>query len=145
MHRCGCRRQIVDARGENSRQPPPPQTDRRRNRSGAGSERPAGDSSAFMNRNDLRPSACLSVCLSVCLVVLLAPVAWNWSRHCRPRGLYLAAFPARGAVGRGRGGTASPTFFDRGDASPTPPTFWSEIRAEVSPLLQCKIISVQQN
>jgi len=39
-------------------------------------------------------------------------------------------------VGRGRGGTASPTFFYRGDASPTPPLFWTEIRAKVSLLLQ---------
>jgi len=30
---------------------------------------------------------------------------------------------ARGVVGQGRGETASPTFFDRGDASPTPPLF----------------------
>jgi len=43
---------------------------------------------------------------------------------------------SRGVVGRGRGGTAYPTFVDRGDASPTPPTFWAEIRAKVSPLLQ---------
>ena len=33
-------------------------------------------------------------------------------------------------------GTTSPTFFDRGDASPTPPLFWTEIRAKVSLLLQ---------
>jgi len=42
----------------------------------------------------------------------------------------------RGVVGRWRGGTASPTFFDREDASPLPHFFWTEIRAEVSPLLQ---------
>ena len=43
----------------------------------------------------------------------------------------------RDVVGRGRRGTASPHFFDRGDASPTPPSlFWTEIRAKVSPLLQ---------
>ena len=42
-----------------------------------------------------------------------------------------------GAARRGRGGTANPpTFLDIGDASPTPPTFWTEIRAKVSPLLQ---------
>ena len=44
---------------------------------------------------------------------------------------------ARGEVGRRRGGgRRPPTFFDRGDASPTPPTFWTEIRAKVSPVLQ---------
>jgi len=37
--------------------------------------------------------------------------------------------------GAGTRGTASPTFFDRGYASPTP-TFCTEIRAKVSPLLQ---------
>jgi len=44
---------------------------------------------------------------------------------------------SQGCSGAGtRGGTASPTFFDRGDASPLPATFWSEIRAKVSRLLQ---------
>ena len=42
----------------------------------------------------------------------------------------------RGVVGQGRGGTASTHFFQQGDASPTPPLFWTEIRAKVSPLLQ---------
>ena len=42
---------------------------------------------------------------------------------------------SRGVVGRGRGGTASPHFSDRGDVSPLP-LFWTEIRAKVSPLLQ---------
>ena len=37
--------------------------------------------------------------------------------------------------GAGTRGTAFPAFFDRGDASPTP-TFCTEIRAKVSPLLQ---------
>ena len=41
----------------------------------------------------------------------------------------------RGVVARGRG-AASSIFFDRGDASPTPPLFWTETRAQVSPLLQ---------
>ena len=112
MHRCGCRRQIVDARGENSRQPPPPQTDRRRNRSGAGSERPAGDSSAFMNRNDRRPFACLSVCLSVCLsscparscrLELVAALSSSWSLS--------RSIPRQGCSGAGTRGTASPTSF----------------------------------
>ena len=40
----------------------------------------------------------------------------------------------RGVVGRGRGGNGVLHFFDTGDASPTPPTFWTEIRAKVSPL-----------
>jgi len=31
---------------------------------------------------------------------------------------------------------ASPHFFQQGGASPTPPLFWTEIRAKVSPLLQ---------
>jgi len=38
-----------------------------------------------------------------------------------------------GAETRGDG---APTFFDRGDASPTPALFWTEIHAKVSPLLQ---------
>ena len=41
---------------------------------------------------------------------------------------------SRGVVGRGRGGTASPTFFDRGTRPPLLPLFWTEIRAQVSPL-----------
>ena len=42
----------------------------------------------------------------------------------------------RGVVGRRRGGTASPTLFDRETRPPLPPIFWTEIRAKVSPLLQ---------
>jgi len=34
------------------------------------------------------------------------------------------------------GVVASPHFFDRRDSSPTPPLFWTEICAKVSPLLQ---------
>ena len=37
---------------------------------------------------------------------------------------------------QGCSGAASPIFFRQGDASPTPPLFWTEIRAKVSPLLQ---------
>jgi len=39
----------------------------------------------------------------------------------------------QGCSGAGTRGTAYPTFFDRGDASPT---FWTEIRAKLSPPLQ---------
>jgi len=35
-----------------------------------------------------------------------------------------------------RGGRRPPTFFDRGNASSTPPLFWTKIRAKGSPLLQ---------
>jgi len=35
-----------------------------------------------------------------------------------------------------RGGTASPTFFRQEGRVPHSPTFWIEIRAKVSPLLQ---------
>ena len=38
----------------------------------------------------------------------------------------------RSVVGRGRGETASPTFFDRGTRPPRPPLFWIEIRAKES-------------
>ena len=41
----------------------------------------------------------------------------------------------KGVVGRGRG-RRRPPLFSTGDASPTPLTFWTEIRAKVSPLLQ---------
>jgi len=62
----------------------------------------------------------------------------------------------RGVVGQGRGGTASPTFFDRGDASPTPSHFFGLFGLKFVRKLvrccnwlltetQCKIISVQQN
>ena len=43
---------------------------------------------------------------------------------------------SRGVVGQGRGGRRPPTFFDMGDASPTPAHFWIDIRVKVSPLLQ---------
>jgi len=40
-------------------------------------------------------------------------------------------------VGRGRVGDGVPTFFRQGEGRvPPPPTFWTEIRAKVSPLLQ---------
>jgi len=43
----------------------------------------------------------------------------------------------QGCSGAGtRGDNVPPTFFDRGNGSPTPPLFWTEIRAKVSPLLQ---------
>jgi len=42
----------------------------------------------------------------------------------------------RGVVGRGR---AFPRFFRQRHASPTPPTFWTKIRAKVSPLLHLVI------
>jgi len=66
--------------------------------------------------------------------------------HC------LRSMPSRGIVRRGRGGTASPTFFDRGDASPTPATFFGlkfvqKLVHCCNWLLtetQCKIILVQQ-
>ena len=55
-------------------------------------------------------------------------------------------------VERGRGGTASLTFFDRGDASPTPPFFGLKFMHKLvhrcNWLLtetQCKIISVEQS
>jgi len=59
---------------------------------------------------------------------------------------------AKGVVGRGR----RPPLLSTGGRVPhSHPTFWTEIRAKVSPLLQlvywlltetqCKIISVQQN
>jgi len=38
---------------------------------------------------------------------------------------------SRGVVGRGMA-----SLFSTGDTSPTPPTFWTEIRAKCSPLLQ---------
>ena len=38
--------------------------------------------------------------------------------------------------GAGTRGAASPHFFDRGNASSTPPLFWTKIRAKGSPLLQ---------
>jgi len=38
--------------------------------------------------------------------------------------------------GAGMREDAVPHFFRQGDASPTPPLFWTEIRAKVSPLLQ---------
>jgi len=41
-----------------------------------------------------------------------------------------------GVVGGDAGVQRTPTFFDRGDASSTPPLFWTEIRAKVSPPLQ---------
>jgi len=55
-----------------------------------------------------------------------------------------------GAVTRG---TAFPAFFDRGDASPTPPTFFGLKFVQklvhccnwLLTEMQCKIISVQQN
>jgi len=40
----------------------------------------------------------------------------------------------QGCSGAGRGGTASPTFFDRGTRPPLLPLFWTEIRAQVSPV-----------
>ena len=49
---------------------------------------------------------------------------------------YAAHTHSRGVVGPGRGGMASPTFFDRGTRPPLPPLFWTEIRAKVSLLLQ---------
>jgi len=52
---------------------------------------------------------------------------------------YAAYTHSRSVVGRGRGGMASPTFFDRGTRPPLPPLFWTEIRAKVSPLLQLAI------
>jgi len=42
----------------------------------------------------------------------------------------------RGVVGRRRGGAAFPHFFRQGDASPTPPLFWTKICVKDSPLLQ---------
>jgi len=48
--------------------------------------------------------------------------------------LFTVAHGCSGA--RTRGGRRPPLFFDRGDASPTPSLFWTEIRAKVSPLLQ---------
>jgi len=58
--------------------------------------------------------------------------------------------PCRGVVGRGRGVTASPTFLDRGDASPHffGLKFVQKLVHCCNWLLtetQCKIISVQQN
>jgi len=42
----------------------------------------------------------------------------------------------RGVVGRGRGGRRPPPAFSTGGRVPHSPTFWTEIRAKVSPLLQ---------
>ena len=42
----------------------------------------------------------------------------------------------QGCSGAETRGAAFPHFFRQGDASPTPPTFWIEIHAKVSPLLQ---------
>jgi len=43
---------------------------------------------------------------------------------------------SQGCSGAGTRGDGVPPLFRQGDASPTPPTFWTEIRAKVSPLLQ---------
>jgi len=67
--------------------------------------------------------------------------------------LPLEAASRQGCSGaRTREGTASPTFFDRGDASPTPPLFGLKFVQKLvhccNWLLtetQCKTISVQQN
>jgi len=65
----------------------------------------------------------------------LSRVTSNDSRLLCPRPMGYQ--PAMGVVGRGRWGTGRPpNFFDRGDASLTPPLLWTEIRAKVSPLLQ---------
>ena len=58
----------------------------------------------------------------------------KWRRRVWTVGGLATQVGSRGAVGLGRGGTASPTFFDRGTRPPFPPLFWTEIRAKVSPL-----------
>ena len=70
------------------------------------------------------------------------------SAHCRT----LEHVAYRGVVGRGRGGTASPTFFDRGTRPPLPPLFGLKFVQKLvhccNWLLteaKCEIISVQQN
>jgi len=68
---------------------------------------------------------CPSVRPSVCLI--------DRQQRGRAAGLLLSALRVRGVVGRGDG---APHFFRQGDASPTPPVFWTEIPAKVSPLLQ---------
>jgi len=42
----------------------------------------------------------------------------------------------QGCSGAGTRGDGVPHFFRQGDASPAPPLFWTEIRANVNPLLQ---------
>ena len=60
--------------------------------------------------------------LSVCLC---------WSRMNQPRCRLANKLTCRDVVGRGRGGTASPTFFNRGTV-PHSPTFRTEINATVA-------------
>jgi len=65
----------------------------------------------------------------------------NYSLRCTFSAYYTAKCPIRRNVPGSTKGVVgvvrrTPTFFDRGDASPTPPLFWTEIRAKVSPLLQ---------
>jgi len=51
----------------------------------------------------------------------------------------------QGVVGRGSGVTASPHFFRQGERVPHSPTFWTEIRAKVSPLLQLVIYLLKRS
>ena len=68
-----------------------------------------------------------------------------WSRMNQPRCRLANKLTCRDVVGRGRGGTASPTFFNRGTRSPLPHFLdWNSCHC-CNWLLtetQCKIISV---
>jgi len=47
-----------------------------------------------------------------------------------------ATFTHSSLSNQGCSGAASPHFFQQGGRVPTPPLFWTEIRAKVSPLFQ---------
>jgi len=86
-----------------------------------------------------------------CLEYISPPHAGPRPSNTSSRNVHCTHIQIRGVVGRGRGGTASPTFFDGGRV-PHSPLFGLKFvqklvhcRNWLLTETQCKIISVQQN